>query len=83
MLQTSVNLMNFKLRAHEWLADRISWVQYPDVRPLSANTRRRYFKTEMHWSTRVMLALISSGVLLMSGAVLALVCLLAWAAITA
>ena len=75
--------MNFKLRAQEWLADRISWVQYPDIRPLSANTRRRYFKTEMHWSTRVMLAMISTGVLAMSGAVLALVGLLAWAAITA
>lgn len=25
--------MRLQVRIHEWLADRISWVQYPKVRP--------------------------------------------------
>lgn len=32
--------MRLKTRIHEWLADRISWVQYPQITPVRPNPRR-------------------------------------------
>jgi len=34
-----VLLRRLQFRAHEWLADRINWVQYPRIRPVPAYTR--------------------------------------------
>ena len=31
--------MKLQHRIHEWMADRISWVQYPHIRPVSAASR--------------------------------------------
>lgn len=75
--------MNWKFRVQEWLADRISWVQYPQIRPLSTNARRRLFATDMHWTTRVLLVMSSLAVLGVAIVVLSGVGLIVWAAITA
>ena len=68
-------------RAHEWLADRVSWVQYPELRRLSP--KRRLFRNEMPWTTRAMLILIGSVLLLGCAVALFFLGVLSWAAITA
>ena len=75
--------MDFKTRAHEWLADHISWVQYPQVRPLSANAKRRVFRTDMHWTTRALIVMGSAATLAVSGGILAFLGLIVWATVTA
>lgn len=40
-------------RLQEWLADHVSWVQYPGV----TSSPRPLFAHEMPWSTRAMLVL--------------------------
>ncbi|CAB3784313.1 hypothetical protein LMG28138_01784 [Pararobbsia alpina] len=42
--------MDFIYRAHEWLADRISWVQYPKPRVRSVSGHALGFKAR--WQTR-------------------------------
>lgn len=52
--------MRWRKNAHEWLADRVDWVQYPNVRQISPKgTRRPFFKHSMPASTRVTLVLLS------------------------
>lgn len=52
--------MKWRLTAHEWLADHVGWVQYPNVRQISPQPKRRRlaFKTQMPLSTRITLALL-------------------------
>lgn len=52
--------MKLHTRIHEWLADRISWVQYPDVRAEGASPRfgLRWSHT-MPTSTRLFIAAMS------------------------
>lgn len=52
----------------EWLANRISWVQYPDFRPADSSTREATrsgmrFRTAMPFGKRLDLFLISSMLL--------------------
>ena len=46
-------------RAHEWLADHCSWVQYPDVRRAVLAKRQPLWiwKYEMPWEKRLAIAL--------------------------
>lgn len=65
---------------HEWLADRISWIQYPGV---SAAVAHPLFKWGMPWPTRMMLVLVGGLVLLLCAVALFFLGVLAWAAVTA
>jgi len=62
-------------RAHEWLADRVSWVQYPNVR----GPKQPFFKHEMPIMNRVALALFGAGLVVVSLIALSMFCLLFWA----
>lgn len=58
-------------RIQEWLADRISWVQYPNIRPSDAVTREAgrtglSFKWQMPPGQRIQLFLWSSVLLLIA-----------------
>jgi len=52
-----VALMRLQHRAQEWLADRVSWVQYPNVRQIGRKSPR-FFRHAMPASTRITLALL-------------------------
>jgi hypothetical protein len=41
--------MRLKTRIHEWLADRVSWVQYPKITPA-----RRGARGSLYWRWSVM-----------------------------
>lgn len=75
--------MNRAQRIHCWLADRLTWVQYPDVRPLSRPARLAFFRNQMPAPVRV--ALVLFGVLAGAASLFMLGAagLLIWAAITA
>jgi hypothetical protein len=45
-------------RIQEWLADRVSWVQYPNIRLVSAPRRTPLFRYQMSASTRITLVLL-------------------------
>ncbi len=70
-------------RLHEWAADRFSFVQYPNVIPLSnaASVRRSLFRHQIPWYKRLYLALMSLGLLVLALALLAAVCGVIWALI--
>jgi hypothetical protein len=72
--------MNIVQRAHEWLADHVSWVQYPRITPMR---RVSFFKTQMPWPTRVALVLFGSTTLVICAIALFFLGLLFWAALTA
>jgi hypothetical protein len=57
-------------RIHEWLADRVSWIQYPQIKPLGQQRRRSLFKHQMHWTTRLAIGTISLLVVAFAGLVL-------------
>lgn len=69
--------MTYVERVHTWLADRLSWVQYPRVSPF----QRRYpfFKTAMPWPTRVGLVLFGLVVLAVCAVAMFFLGLLFWA----
>lgn len=51
-------------RAHEWLADRVSFIQYPNLRPADAHTRSHHgmrWKHSMPWEVRLTLAVLSAA----------------------
>lgn len=73
--------MRLFTRAHEWLADHVSWVQYPNIRP--AGPAPSVWKNQMPWSTRALLVLIGAVAVVVSAVALFFLGLLAWAAITA
>lgn len=80
-LRQSPSNMTFLFRAHEFLADHVKWVQYPNVRRTSA--RGPVFKTQMPVATRVLLVLLGGGSVLIGLIALAFLGLLVWAAVTA
>lgn len=54
--------MKLRLSAHEWLADHVSWVQYPNVKlvsPKKKTARKPFFRHSMPAGTRVTLVLMS------------------------
>lgn len=64
--------MGFVYRAHEWLADHVKYVQYPNVR----GPRRSFWKHEMPWEYRffiIAVSLIAIPVLLSMLVVMAIV----------
>ncbi|NMM21846.1 MAG: hypothetical protein HHJ15_18155 [Rhodoferax sp.] len=65
--------MKLKYRIQEWFADRVSWVQYPDIRNLQHQTLR--FKHSMPWENRVGLALFGFVALAFSLAILGVLAL--------
>ena len=56
-------LLKWRLAAHEWLADHVGWVQYPNIRlvskPIKPKARPPLFKHAMPAGTRVALTLLS------------------------
>lgn len=61
--------MKLQHRIQDWLADRVSWVQYPDLRPLNPAARAASrtgfrFKHAMPLGKRIDLFLISLVLLL-------------------
>lgn len=68
-----------KFRIHEWFAERVKWVQYPDV----STESRPLFRTAMPWSTRILLALFGFIILVICAIALFFLGLLFWAVITA
>lgn len=74
--------MLLRHRFQEWAADRVSWVQYPDIR----NMRNRpglMFKTQMPWEKRMLLVVFGFAALAICAVGLFFLGLLFWAAITA
>lgn len=73
--------MRLFTRAHEWLADHVSWVQYPNVRAVGPSLS--IWKTQMPASTRALLVLIGVIAIVASAVALFFLAVLAWATITA
>ncbi|MBB5508160.1 hypothetical protein [Paraburkholderia atlantica] len=46
--------MKFTLRAHEWLADHVSWVQYPNIRQISQKRPRVFWANPMPLGFRIL-----------------------------
>ncbi|MCK4121406.1 hypothetical protein HFK83_03350 [Ralstonia pseudosolanacearum] len=65
-------------RAQEWLADRVSWVQYPGIRPV-AQQRRQFWTYPMPVWQRAYMALVSLFALAVFGVVLAVMLTIAYA----
>ena len=76
--------MTYAERIQDWLADRVSWVQYPHIRPISRNVQKPgFFKNRMPFSTRAALVLFGVATLVASSIVLFFLGLFFWAVITA
>jgi hypothetical protein len=75
---------SFKYRAHEWAADKFSWVQYPNVRAQSANAKVKAvrFQHAMPIGKRLDVAIFSFALLLVAVAVLGVVGIIGWALIS-
>ena len=58
--------MKFPTRAHEWLADRMRGVQYPEPRRV-ADRRGMSWKYQMPLTVRIFVALLSITVIIVSG----------------
>jgi hypothetical protein len=66
-------------RAHEWAADNISWVQYPDV----IGIKKPFFKHQMPFWKRYLLFVVGIAGLLLSAILLFVIVWIVWAVITA
>lgn len=75
--------MTYARRIHGWLADHVSWVQYPDVRPSRPVARLSLFRNQMPAPTRVALVMFGVFALCAATAMLGAIALLVWAAVTA
>lgn len=73
--------MRLVTRAHEWLADHVSWVQYPNVR--AENGRSFGWKYEMPWYQRMWLVVMGLGLIGFSAVALFFLGVLFWAIFTA
>ena len=66
--------MKWTTRVHEWLADRFSFIQYPNVRrdfSVSGTPPRPiFFKHQMPWPARLLLIVTSMATILLCIAVL-------------
>lgn len=89
--------MNFLFRAQEWLADRVRWVQYPNLRkvvrkpdwkPYRGNPfiltdeNRTTDKARLSWMAAIPLLLVSLLALMILVPFLIFVCVFAWGAIS-
>ena len=75
--------MKLTTRVHEWLADHISWVQYPQVRAVSAGARvGPQWRVPMPWPYRVVLLVCGLALVGFSLVALGAVGVLFWALIT-
>ena len=68
--------MKFQHRMQDWLADRVSWVQYPHIRPVSAASKAASrhgfrFKHAMPFGKRLDLFIFSLLLLMMGSVALA------------
>lgn len=73
--------MRLVTRVHEWLADRVSWVQYPNVR--AEHGRSLFWKYEMPWYQRMGLVVMGLGLIGISVVALFFLGILFLAAVTA
>jgi hypothetical protein len=71
--------ISLRFRAHEWLADHVSWVQYPNL----SGPRPPFWRNTMPLSTRIFLVVMGVTGLVVCAALLSLLALLFWAAISA
>jgi hypothetical protein len=69
---------SLRFRAQEWLADRVSWVQYPGVQAVGQK-RRPFWTYPMPVWQRTYMALASLFALVVCGVVLAIVLTIAYA----
>jgi hypothetical protein len=75
--------MTYTERAQEWLADRVNWVQYPNINPTHRKAQRlQFFKTEMPLATRVGLVLFGCVTLAICAVAMFFLGLIFWAVIT-
>lgn len=73
--------MTYADRIQEWLADRVSWVQYPQIR--RSPIKRRLFLNQMPGPLRVGLVLYGAAALVVCTIALFFLGLLFWAIFTA
>jgi hypothetical protein len=71
--------LRFRFRFQEWLADRVSWVQYPNL----SGPRVTFWRNQMPLSTRAFLVLVGITALAVCVMLASALGLLAWAAISA
>lgn len=73
-------------RMHEWAADHFSFVQYPNVRPADRSTAEASsslrWKYQMPWYERMGLAVLSSAVIIVSLAMLAVLLFIVYIVLT-
>lgn len=67
--------MSFIYRTHEWIADRVKFVQYPNVR----GPKKAFWKNEMPWQYRLFMITSSLILLLFLGFLLTVISVLLWA----
>lgn len=72
--------MKLPIRIHEWLADRISWVQYPKIRPANRRTAQAatMFRYSMPWPYRVAMLVGAVALLAICAAVFVPLAAVAW-----
>jgi hypothetical protein len=74
-------------KIQEWLADRVSWVQYPNIRAADASTRAASrsgarFENQMTLGQRLDLVILSGGLLVAGLGALATACAFLYLLIT-
>lgn len=52
--------MKLSIRLQEWLADRVSWVQYPEVRSMQKRQKLFFWKHQMPAGQRIAMVLFFS-----------------------
>jgi hypothetical protein len=70
--------MKFIHRAHELLADKISWVQYPNIRETRRQPKPDFFAHKMPIETRIGLAVFGLLTIAISLGMLTVLGFLAW-----
>lgn len=73
--------MLLRHRIHEWFADRLSWVQYPNIR--ADMQRRAAAPVGLRWERRVGLGVVGGFGLVVSTLVLAFALFVLWAIVAA
>lgn len=78
--------MKWTTRAHEWLADRFSFIQYPNVRrdfTISGTPPRPiFFKHQMPWPARLLLIVTSLATIGLCAAILSVLAIVAYSALS-
>lgn len=76
--------MKLRTRIHEWLADRLPWVQYPRIQPANARTRQAsdVWAHSMYWPHRLGLALGGLALVVAGTALVVIAAFVAWSLFT-